>query len=69
MKFVLPRLKEFSKFKGFHPGCFKNRKQFDKVLNKIIKGFELYLQDINIDDDKVEEALDLFRMYFRALWF
>ena len=72
-RFIYPRLKAFlddTKRITCHPADI----DFDEwisILEKMVRGFELLSSDeekTNDEDVIIEEALDLFRKYFHALW-
>jgi len=69
-KFTLPRLMEFKKLKCGYPACFNKPKEWDIILDKMIKAFELINKDDSdtIDDKLVDEGLKLFAKWFFALW-
>ncbi len=81
VKFILPRLKVFRSFECGHPGHIDTMEEWNEILDKMIKGFEYYL-DENLGEDKnltfkennanrekiISEGLDLFRKYFSNLW-
>ena len=81
VKFVLPRLKVFRSFECGHPVHIDTMEEWNEILDKMIKGFEYYLDD-NLGEDKnltrkenivnhekvISEGLDLFREYFSNLW-
>jgi len=70
-KFVLPRLKRFKEINNGYPHGM-TWKQWNSKLNKMIKAFELIIEDNYMMPKskckKVDEGLDLFREHFRALW-
>jgi len=76
-KFILPRLKEYRdtvKNIGVHPDCLKNNKEWIKLLDKMIRGFEVKLnssRDLDVDEEIkiIDEGLDIFTKYFGALWY
>ena len=68
ISFILPRLK---RFKEIHSGFPSNltSKEWDKILDEMIEGFELIHESfyiINKDTKKlkIEKSLDLFHEYF-----
>lgn len=71
--FTLPRLKRFREITVGTPSCFDSPEKWHEVLDKMIVAFELIVKEFDgedeVDSDKINEGLDLFREYFRALWF
>lgn len=70
---IVPRLQAFKALdKHGHPDGFKDMREWNNTIQKMIDAFELmkYVQSLNTDDEKrtVEEGLDLFCRYFRNLW-
>lgn len=70
---IMPHLQAFKALdKHGHPDGFKEMREWDNTIQKMIDAFELmkYVQSLNTDDEKrtVEEGLDLFCRYFRNLW-
>lgn len=77
-KFLVPRLKAFKECKNGYPARMTEKK-WNKILDEMIEGFELYLthdewelcQDKNIYNEKslkVNKALKHFSKYFYDLW-
>ena len=71
---IYPRLKLFTKTaKGQYPDCFKSCKDWQLILKEMIDGFEYYLKTDGIYDDeackRLENSMDLFRKYYRNLWY
>lgn len=72
--FILPRLKRFRETAGGYPGYLKNMDEWYSILDQMIEGFELIVNDeINFNkneeiENKKNKALDLLREYFYALW-
>ena len=72
-KFIYPRLKAFIEDVK-RMGCFPASMTFDewiKILEDMLKGFELLVSDEIKNDDEdeiIEHSLDLFRKYFFSLW-
>ena len=72
-KFIYPRLKAFIEDVK-KMGCFPASMTFDewiKILEDMLKGFELLVSDEIKNDDEdeiIEHSLDLFRKYFFSLW-
>jgi len=72
-KFVLPRLKRYKEITNGYPAIFNDIEDWHNILDKMIAGFELISNDefyllSNENEKIVEEALDLFRQYYRGLW-
>ncbi len=71
-KLILPRLKIFRQFHLTYPHGMEYE-EFNAIVDKMIYSFE-YLStdkayDFNPEEDKkVQEGLELFAKYFRALW-
>lgn len=65
IKFTLPKLKRFKEVSRCHPGSI-TEEQWDTILEKMIIGFELFLDGKN--GPEVEEAFELFFDYFFDLW-
>lgn len=70
---IVPRLQAFKALdKHGHPDGFKDMREWNNTIQKMIDVFELmkYVQSLNTDDEKrtVEEGLVLFCRYFRNLW-
>lgn len=70
-KFIYPRLKEFVECsKGIRPAD-KDENEWQEILNKMVRGFELISSDRikTEDEEKLEiEALNLFCENFFSLW-
>lgn len=66
--FALPRLKEFRR-QMFGVPMGLTKKQWGKILDKIIFAFQKFADD-DIDEDwrKIQEGLSLFAQYFYDLW-
>ena len=65
--FILPRLKAFKKQDGGYPGSFKSCRDWELVLNKMIKALESIVEGKN--NDRVEkEGLKLLFEKFHCLW-
>lgn len=70
---IVPRLQAFKALdKHGHPDGFKDMREWNNTIQKMIDAFELmkYVQSLNTDNEKrtVEEGLNLFRKYFCCLW-
>ncbi len=68
-EFLAPRLKAFKKHNFSHP-IGLTPKKWDKVLDKIIKAFELIAKDEREKEKykEVEEGIKLFTEYYFDLW-
>lgn len=72
--FILPRLKAFAEHPSGYPGCFDNENDWIKILNKMVRAFEIIKQDtdgMGMTDDEWEEweiGMSLFHKYFNCLW-
>lgn len=67
--FVYPRLKRFKKHLNGHPGNL-TIEQWEEILNKMTKSFELVLNDEITEEtyDEYTEGMNLFAEYFINLW-
>lgn len=74
---LLPRLKKFKELNILHPMEFKNKKEWDKVLDKMIFSLQYVVDDYedfkdlkewNANHKKVEEGLQLIGKYWQNLW-
>lgn len=71
-KFILPRLKAFRAEGGDRKVLYGCDEDFGVILDKMISGFELLVMDHEKSDEEediIEEALDLFRKWYRSLWY
>lgn len=72
--FILPRLKAFADEPCGYPGCFDNEKDWVKILNQMIKAFEITKKDTDegyVTDEEWEvweDGMSLFHEYFLHLW-
>lgn len=69
-KEFVKKLRLFKKHKYSYPPDL-TEKQWDKALDQMIEGFEIYQTDYEGNkklEKKVDLALDLLRKYFRDLW-
>ena len=69
--FILPRLKRFKEIPcGFPAGLSMDK--WDAILGKMVKAFELIVEDkcpySDVEDKQITEGLDLFRQWFFNLW-
>ena len=73
-RFVYPRLKAFIedvKEMKCHPANMESIDEWVKILEDMLKGFELMVSDeikTKDEDEIIDKSLDLFRKYFFALW-
>jgi hypothetical protein len=74
-KFLTPRLKLFKEASaviGAYPSSL-SEKEWNEILDKLIWTFENYDALLYSSDSeqniKLEEGLDLFRKYFKELWY
>jgi hypothetical protein len=82
IKWVLPRLKVFKQFSINHsyPCDLSGTEEWEKILDEMIEGMELMIDDPiyypevgwfekeTKKQEIIEKSLDLFRKYFRDLW-
>ena len=77
--FIVPRLKAFREKTISYPNEFNNINEWNKILDDMIEGFELWINHfdwdflsdkntVNGNNKKVNDALELFSKYFRDLW-
>ncbi len=72
--FILPRLKAFADYPCGYPGCLDNENAWVKILNKMIRAFEIIKKDtefgVNSDEEweEWEDGMSLFHEYFNCLW-
>jgi hypothetical protein len=73
-KFISPRLKRFKELDNGHPFDVTSE-QWDTILDKTILAFEhlsgkdsIKVEDYKIMSEQIDEGLDLFRKYYRDLW-
>jgi hypothetical protein len=68
---VYPRLKMYREINAGYPMGI-TKKQWNKIIDEMIEGFELYLKTDNLynkeANEKLERSLDLFREYIRTIW-
>lgn len=71
--FIVPRLYAFKRLRAGHPACMKD-KEWDAILGKMIRAFELVRRDngmwffTDAEWGEVDEGLDLFRRWYFSLW-
>ena len=70
---IVPRLQAFKALdKGGCPDDFKDIQEWNNTIQNMIDAFELmkYASTSFTEDDEqtVEKGLDLFRKYYRSLW-
>ena len=72
--FILPRLKAFADDPCGYPGSFNNVGEWQTVLNKMIRSFELSNKDTNVglltkkEHSEWNAGMKLFKKYFFCLW-
>jgi hypothetical protein len=69
-EWIVPRLKRFKELNNGHPSSI-SCSQWDNIIDRIIEGFELIIEDDVLDSEKSKkrnEAMDLFREWFFDLW-
>jgi hypothetical protein len=70
-QWLVPRLKRFIQVRGGHPVDI-NDDEWDAILKKILFAYEIIAEDDWTKEHKhmeeVEEGLDLFRQWYRNLW-
>ena len=67
-QFILPRLKRFREINKSYPKAI-SEKEWNEILDKMIKFFEEYLDENNYLEDNLEkEGIELFAKYFLDLW-
>lgn len=75
IKFIYPRLKEYRRIAPCCPGSFDTQEEWVDVLDKILAGFKIYLDDggcVYWDkeaEQKFDESFKLFTEYFLCLWY
>jgi len=74
VSFLLPRLKVFKTQKCSYPGDLPNSEAWDRVLDKMIVGFEIYLDSGNSWGNtrinrQIDLAFKLLALYIRDLWY
>lgn len=71
-KFVHPRLVRFKEVTNGYPGTLESPEEWDEILDKMIKAFEIIKKgtwDIHkYEEPIVDEGLDLFRKWYFHLW-
>ncbi len=71
-KWILPRLKAFKKCPGGQPYPFKNEKEWIQCIDKMIIGFEIFVDDEWFGNKKLteekDEGIKLFAKYLGCLW-
>ncbi len=69
-EFLIPRLKRFKELNRAYPGEFSTPEEWDVILDKMIKAFELHLVDTanwHLSPEETE-GMELFVKYYRGLW-
>lgn len=76
-KFIVPRLKRFKELNNGYPSKFKAKEEWDKILDEMIEGLELYEDKwkcnsdqnlTNLEEYKRKRAVKLLGEYFYDLW-
>lgn len=68
-RFIVPRLKAFKEETCGFPASL-SEKEWDEILDKMIKAFEDIINDKNDEKIKeIDEGLNLFNKYFLDLWY
>lgn len=76
-KFIVPRLKRYKELNNGIPSKFKTKEEWDKILDEMIEGLELYEDKwkcnsdqnlTNLDEYKRKRAVKLLGEYFYDLW-
>lgn len=72
--YILPRLKRFKEIAHSHP-CDMKPEEWDAILDKMIKAFELVIEhefnrygNISEEQALIEEGLTLFAKWYQHLW-
>lgn len=66
--FTLPRLKRFREIEVDFPCCFKDRKGWNKILDKMILYFDAVVREDEKSQEKHKDGLKFFCEYYRDLW-
>ena len=72
-RFILPRLKAFRECPGgYNDSIFNNIEEWIACIDKMIRAFEVMVEDEWFGDDKLtkekEEGFRLFYVFYGALW-
>jgi len=70
-KFILPRLIAFKKEHSGYPAKLNSGKEWNNVLDAMIKAFEWHANDSHLDaviPSYVTQGMNLFTKYFTNLW-
>lgn len=65
---ILPALKVYKEASAGCPACVLPKK-WDEILDKIIKSFEMKINDGYQDEDEMQEGFELFGKWYQHLWF
>ena len=75
LEFIIPRLKAFREMERWGTPCNISMQTWNTILDRIIEGFELYLDDEWTNRAQLENihkkfkiAMKLFAKWFGALW-
>jgi len=71
--FIIPMLKQLKKNTFGYPSDLDSFEEWEVILDKMILGHELVLKCVedfisDIERDKMNEGLNLFREYYLSLW-
>lgn len=71
--FILPRLKAFAGNPCGYPGCFDSPDEWDEILGKMIRAFEISQKEecgilTDEEGEEFDEGIALFGEYFFHLW-
>lgn len=77
-EFIIPRLKLFKKVTDCYPNGLESMEEWHSILDKMIKAFTLISEQFDVkncfdykykeENKTINEGLDLFRKYYRSLW-
>lgn len=69
-RFILPRIKKLKEITHGYPGDLKNEHEWDEILDRIARAFEIIIED-DFDlkvNKEYTEGMKLFAKYYRNLW-
>lgn len=75
-EWLIPRLKYLKENTCGYPPDLKTFEEWQEILQKMIDAFEIYIREFETTDvsqlktenEIIEEGMQLFGKYFRALW-